>query len=278
MKILISADMEGVTGVTSPGDVHPGTSEYERFRRLFMHDVNAAIAGAFEGGATEVVVNEGHNWMRNLPIEDLDARAQIITGGYKRYVMMEGIDRDVDLAFLVGYHAPFGAAGVLSHMFLGKGVTEILLNGETCSEGRMNAMLAGSFGVPVGLVTGDDAACADAVRFIPGVRTAVVKEAIDRYAAICLPPARTEPLIREAAADACRNASEHRPLVGEAPYRWEISVTNPSSAGLASLVPGVERVDTRTVRWSSDDYRSSFEAFVVVIGMVGGAFQPQTFD
>jgi D-amino peptidase len=278
MKILISADMEGVTGVTAPEDVHPGTPSYERFRRLFMHDVNAAIAGAFEGGATEVVVNEGHNRMRNLFIEDLDARAQLISGGHKPLIMMEGIDRGVDLAFFIGYHAPFGEPGVLSHMFLGKGVFDIKLNGETCSEGRMNAMLAGTFGVPVGLVTGDDVACVDATRYIPGVRTVAVKEAIDRYVAICLPPERTEPLIRGAAAEACRDASAFRPLVADPPYRWEMTLTNPSLAGRAAMVPGVERVDARTVTWSSDDFRASVDAFAIVSIMVGGAFESPVFD
>ncbi len=278
MKVLISADMEGVTGVTAPEEVNPGTAPYERFRRLFVHDVNAAIAGAFEGGATDVLVNEGHNRMRNLLIEDLDERAQVISGGHKPLIMMEGVDRDVDLAFFVGYHAPFGEVGVLSHMFLGKGVVEILLNGETCSEGRMNAMLAGLYGVPVGLVTGDRAACEDMVRWLPGIRTAAVKEAIDRYVAICLPPKRTETLIREAAASACRGASEHRPLVAEPPYRWEMHLTNPSSAGAAARVPGVERTATRTVAWTTDDFRLSFDTFAVVSNMVGGSLDNSAFD
>jgi D-amino peptidase len=278
MKILISADMEGITGVTAPDDVHPGSPSYERFRRLFMHDVNAAIAGAFEGGATEVVVNEGHNRMRNLLIEELDARARLISGGHKPFIMMEGIDRGIDLAFFVGYHAPFGDPGVLSHMFLGKGVFDIRLNGETCSEGRMNALIAGTFGVPVALVTGDDMACADAGRYIPGVRTVAVKEAIDRYVAICLPPERTEPLIREAAAHVCRDAQAHRPLVADPPYRWEMTLTNPSSAGRAALVPGVERVDARTVMWSADEFRSSFASFAVVCTMVGSSFESPVFD
>lgn len=278
MKVLISADMEGVTGVTAPEEVAPGTPAYERFRRLFVHDVNAAVAGAFEGGATEVLVNEGHNRMRNLTIEDLDERAQVISGGHKPLIMMEGVDRGADLAFFVGYHAPFGEAGSLSHTFLGKGVFDITLNGETCSEGRMNAMLAGLYGVPVGLVTGDRAACDDVARWVPGVQRAVVKEAIDRYVAVCLPPARTEPLIREAAARACREAGSVAPLTAAGPYRWEMTLTNPSSAGSAARVPGVERTGTRTVAWSFDDFRTSFDAFAVVCTMVGGSFDSPVFD
>lgn len=278
MKVLISTDMEGITGVTHPDEVAPGTAAYERFRRLFMHDVNAAIAGAFDGGATEVTVNEGHNNMRNLMIEDLDDRAQLIAGGHKPLIMMEGVDRGMDLVFFVGYHAGFGEAGVLSHMFLGKGMTDVRLNDETCSEGRMNALLAGLFGVPVGLITGDRAACEDAARHIPGVRTVVVKEPIDRYAAICLPPARTEPMIREAAVRACRDAEVHQPLVAAPPFRWDISLSNPSLAARAAMVPGVERTDVTTVAWTSDDFRLSFDTFAVVAIMVGVAFVSPLFD
>jgi D-amino peptidase len=274
MKVLISADMEGVTGVTAPDDVFPGTAAYERFRRLFLRDVNAAVTGAFDGGATEVVVNEAHNYMRNLLIEDLDARAELITGHQKPYIMMEGIDREVDLVFFVGYHAPTGAPGVLSHTFSGKGLSEVRLNDEVCSEGRMNAMLAGSYGVPVGLLTGDRAACEDAARYIPGIRTVAVKEEIDRYAARCLPPARTEQMIREAAAASCRDVATYAPLIGELPFRWTMTFTNPSSAQRAALIPTVERTDARTVVWSSEDYASTFNTFAVVIFVMSSAFEP----
>jgi D-amino peptidase len=278
MKILISTDMEGVTGVTAPEDVHPGSPAWDRFRRLFVRDVNAAIAGACEVADVDVLVTEGHNRMRNLLIEDLDERAQLLVGPLKTYAMMEGIDRDIDLVFLVGYHAAAGEEGVLSHTFLGKGLVDLRLNGQTCSEGRMNAMLAGSYGVGVGLLTGDQAACADATRFIPGIRTVAVKEQIDRYSAICLPPARTERAIREAAAAAVQNASAHRPLVADPPYRWSASFGNAGAAGRAALVPGVERVETKTVMWSDNDFAASLKVFQLVATLVGGAFESPVFD
>jgi D-amino peptidase len=276
MKILISADMEGVTGVTAAEDVIPGKAAWDRFRRFFVRDVNAAIAGAFDGGATGVVVCEGHYWMRNLLLEELDDRAQLIVGNQKTYLMMEGVDRGVDLVFLVGYHAASGEVGVLSHTFLPRGMV-VRLNDEICSEGRMNAMLAGSFGAGVGLVTGDQAACADAVRFIHGVRTVAVKEQIDRYAAICLPPSRTEAAIREAAEAACSDAAAHRPLVGDPPFCWSLAFANPSAAGRGGLVPGVERVDDKTLVWSSDDFPSSLRTFQAVALLAATAFE-EVFD
>jgi D-amino peptidase len=279
MKVLIATDMEGVTGVTAAEDISPGTAAWERFRRLFMRDVNAAIAGAFDGGADDVLVIEGHNRMRNLAIEELDERAQLLTGNHKTYVMMEGIDRDIDLVFFVGYHAPAGEEGVLSHTFLGKGIVDLTLDGETCSEGRMNAMLAGAFGVGVGLLTGDDAACADASRHMPGVRTVAVKEYIDRYSAICLPPARTEAMIREAAAAAVKDeVAVHPPVTSAAPYRWSATFASPSSAGRAALIPGVERVEAKTVAWSSDDYGESLQTFQVVAMLVGASFESPLLD
>jgi D-amino peptidase len=271
VKVLISADMEGVTGVTAPEDVLPGSAAYPRFRALFTQDVNAAIAGAFDGGAAEVLVNEAHNLMRNLLLEELDDRAELIAGNQKPLIMMEGIDRGIDLVFFVGYHAPAGERGVLSHTFSSKVVADVKVNDETCSEGRMNALLAGSFGVAVGLLTGDQAACADAARYIPGIRTVAVKEEIDRYAAVCLPPTRTRLLIREAAASVCANAGAHRPVAVEAPFRWEVWLENPSLAGRAALIPTVERVGARGVAWSSDDYRTSFDTFAAVVLLAGAS-------
>lgn len=279
MRVLIATDMEGVTGVTAPEDVAPGTAAWERFRRLFARDVNAAVAGAFDAEATEVLVVEGHNRMRNLMIEELDERARLLTGNHKTFVMMEGIERDIDLVFFVGYHAPAGEEGVLSHTFLGKGLLDLRLNDETCSEGRMNALLAGAFGAGVGLLTGDDVACADATRFIPGVRTVAVKEYVDRYSAICLPPARTESAIRaEAAAAVADTVATHPPLLIEPPFRWSATFAGPSSVGRATLIPGVERIAPDTVAWTSDDYAASLKTFQVMAMIVGGSFESPVFD
>lgn len=167
MKVYISADMEGVTGVTHPQDVIPGRPRYERFRHLLTADVNAAIEGAAEAGATEFVVNEAHDGMRNVVLEDLDERAELIIGDMKSLVMMEGFE-GADAVFFVGYHARAGTSDVLSHTFDNPAVvTDVELNGEPCSEARMNATLAGLQGIPVGLVTGDDLTCEEAGILVP---------------------------------------------------------------------------------------------------------------
>ncbi len=172
MKVLISADMEGATGVTWPADVEPGTEQWQRCRRMFTSDVNAAIAGFFDAGADDVVVNEAHATMRNLLLEDLDPRAVLLTGRHKELSMVEGIQHDdVTAAAFVGYHAGAGADGVLAHTYLPNSITGVWVNGVAASEGALNALVAAEYGVPVVLVTGDDRACADAAGYAPQART-----------------------------------------------------------------------------------------------------------
>src|SRR5690606_31992472 len=152
VRIMISADMEGATGVTWTDDVVPGTEQWQRFRRLFTGDVNAVITGLYEGGATDVLVNEAHSSQRNLLLEDLDPRARMLTGRHKPLSMMEGIDTGVDGVVFLGYHAAAGCDGVLSHTYLPNQITGVWLDGVLASEGRLNAALAAEYGVPVLLI------------------------------------------------------------------------------------------------------------------------------
>ena len=265
MKVYISADMEGVTGVTPSQAVIPGRSQYERFRGLLTADVNAAIEGASTGGATEFLVNEAHDGMRNILLEDLDGRAEIIVGQRKPHSMMQGFEGS-DLVFLVGYHARAGTGGILSHTFYSPTVvTGVELNGEPCSEARMNATLAGLGGIPIGLVTGDDLACAEAESLYPGVRTASVKTAIDRYTARCLSPGAAHGRIREAAERAAGRLADLTPYTPEPPYSFTVEFATASAASSVLLFPGLERVDDRRVSWTHEDYETAFKMFIGVM-------------
>ncbi len=167
-KILISADMEGATGVTWPADVLPGSEQWQRCRHMFTSDVNAAIAGFFDGGADEVLVNEAHWSMRNLLLEKLDERAEMLTGRHKDLSMVEGVQHgDVDGIAFVGYHTGAGTEGVLAHTYLANSITGVWVNGEPASEGRLNALVVAEYGVPVVLVTGDDRTGARRARGTP---------------------------------------------------------------------------------------------------------------
>lgn len=264
MRVYISADMEGVTGVTHPQDVIPGRSQYERFRRLLTADVNAAIEGAAQAGATDFLVNEAHDGMRNILLEDLDPRAEVIVGQRKPYSMMQGFE-DADLVFFVGYHARAGTEGVLSHTFDSPTVvTGVWLNGEPCSEARMNATLAGLEGIPVGLVTGDDLACAEAEDLYPGVQTARVKTAVDRYTARWLSPQVARERIREAARRAT-GEGDLAPYAPDPPYSFTVEFATASSAVSVLFFPGLERVDERRVSWTHEDYETAFEMFIGVM-------------
>ncbi|HEV2092448.1 MAG TPA: M55 family metallopeptidase [Rubrobacter sp.] len=267
MRVFISADMEGVTGVSHPQDVIPGRSQYERFRRFLTADVNAAIEGAARGGATGFLVNEAHDGMRNILLEDLDERAELIVGSRKPLSMMEGFE-GADVSFFVGYHARAGAEGVLSHTFNNPSVvTDVQLNGEPCSEARMNATLAGLRGIPVGLVTGDDLTCAEAQSLYASVKTAQVKTAIDRYVARCLPQRAALARIQEAAEGATRNVRDLAPYAPEPPYTFTVEFVTASTAASVMFFPQLDRVDDRRVSWAHEDYETAFKMFVGVMRM-----------
>jgi D-amino peptidase len=268
MKVLISADMEGTTGVTGWKDVEPGEPAFERFRKLLTADVNAAIGGAFAGGATDVVVNEAHDGMRNILIEELDPRAEMITGYYKPLVMMEGVD-DADMVFFTGYHARAGEPGVLAHTMTSDYVT-VELNDEPCSEARLNAALAGERGIAVGMVAGDDVICAEAEKLFPGVKTAVVKYAIDNFSARCLSPKASGERIADAARRAVSDRDSLRPYRLEPPFTLRVELREPAQAGAAANVPGVVREGARTVAFRTERYRELYGALEAIGTMASG--------
>jgi D-amino peptidase len=269
MRVLISADMEGVTGVTFPDDVKPGHPRWSYHREFFTGDVNAAVAGFFDAGADEVLVNEAHADKRNLLLDRVDDRAAVLIGTHKPWSMMEGIDRGYDAVAFVGYHAGAGQPGVLSHTYLPNMITGVWLNGAPCSEGYMNAALAAEFGVPVVLVTGDDCAVEDAKTYAPAARGVAVKECVDRYTAICLPPARTARLIRAAAAaglDPLPTAD-----VLPAPYRFEVEFDATHPVAMTTAIPDVEQIDVRRVAFELPTMALAIRCFRAVTALADGS-------
>ena len=273
MKILISADMEGATGVTWPADVEPGTEQWQRCRRMFTSDVNAAVAGFLDGGAHEVLINEAHSTMRNLLLEQLNDRAVMLTGRHKDLSMVEGIQHgDVDGVAFVGYHAPAGAEGVLAHTYLANSITAVRINGERASEGRLNSLVAAQYGVPVILITGDDRTCADAAKYAPDAPAVAVKDCVSRYAAVCRPPAVTAAAIKTAARQAVRLAGRTEPRPhGE--FRVEVEVDAAQLAQAAAIVPQVRRTGERMVEYDSTSAYDMIRCFKVVCTMITSAME-----
>jgi len=263
MKILISVDMEGVSGVvsrreTATGWPHgaPKGNDYERARQWMTEDANAAIRGAFDGGATEVIVADAHDGMLNLVWDALDPRAQLIRGYENRPSgMSASIDATFDGLFLVGYHARANdGRGVLSHTFTGP-VTlwDVRLNADSASEARFNAAVAGHYGVPVGLITGDDVICAETREWLPHVETAVVKYAIDRYTARCLAQPVAHQMIQSAAARAAQHLGSMPAYRLVSPVRLEMVWSDSSLAAAAARIPRAERCGPREVAYTAQD-------------------------
>jgi D-amino peptidase len=259
MRALISADMEGATGVTCPDDVVPGGSRWEQCRTFLTRDVNAAVAGLFDAGASQVVVNEAHASKRNLLLDRLDERAVALVGRHKALGMMEGI-ADADVVAFVGYHAGSGCRGVLAHTYLPSTISSVRVNGRTASEGRMNALVAAEFGVPVVLTTGDDLTCHEAREW--STEVVAVKEHVDRYAARCLSPARTEKAIRAAAAEGLRRRRPPERPVGPFTFEVDFDATHPVAA--VTAIPGVEATGDRGISFESPTMLDAIRCFKAV--------------
>ncbi|WP_415953634.1 M55 family metallopeptidase [Streptomyces sp. KLOTTS4A1] len=275
MKILISADMEGATGVTWPADVLPGHEQWERCRSLFTSDVNAAVLGFFDGGADEVLINEAHWSMRNLLLEQLDDRAQMLTGRHKSLSMVEGVQHgDVDGIAFVGYHTGAGTEGVLAHTYLANSITGVWVDGVRASEGLLNSHVVAEFGVPVVLVTGDDLTCEDALGYAPGALKVAVKDHVSRYAAVCRTPARTAADIRAAAKEAAALAVRHEPVCG-GPFTIELEFDAEHLSQAATIVPGVRRAGERKVAYTSPDMYEGIRTFKAVTTVVSAAVEEQ---
>lgn len=273
MKVLISADMEGVTGVTCPADCEPGNPRWQYHRALLTSDVNAAVAGFAAAGATEILVNEAHADQRNLLLDQLDPRASLLIGMHKPLGMMEGIDRDPDAVAFIGYHTGAGERGVLAHTYLPNTITSVRLNDVATSEGRMNAMLAAEFGVPVALVTGDDLTVVDANDYAPSAVGVAVKTCVDRYAAICLPPSVSAARITDGA---CRSLSQPLgPTVLDAEdYTYEVTFDASNIAPLVASIPGVEQVSPLSVGFTLPTMYEAIRCFRALTRVASSAVEP----
>ena len=250
MKIYISADIEGVAGVVAPAQTVPGNAEYERARRLMTEEVNAAIAGAFDGGATAVLVNDSHGPMINLLPDLLDPRAELILGKPKPMNMAAGLDAGFAGVFFLGYHAGAGRPGVLAHTTSGFAFAAIRLNGMPCAEATLYGAYAGELGVPVRLLSGDDVLAGECGKLFPGARAVVVKHALGNRAARALSPERARALLRAEAAAAM--GADVLPFRIAPPYRVEFDMNSPALTDLAATIPVAERTGPVTVAFTAE--------------------------
>jgi D-amino peptidase len=266
VDVVISVDMEGVAGIATRQQVRPDGRDYPIARALMTAEANAAIAGAFDGGATSVVVNDSHGPMDNLLGEQLDPRAEYVVGDPKPLDMVQEVTPQTGVVLFVGYHA--GAAdpsGVLAHTYSGAMFADVRLNGRPISEAELNALMAAAAGVPLGLVTGDDVICAAAEKAFPGVVTVAVKTALGRTAARSKHPAAARQAITAGAARAVAAAASGAirpvPIPGELAIEAELRPNG--AAEMAVLVPGTERAGTATVRYQAASPRQAMDVLIV---------------
>jgi D-amino peptidase len=264
VEVFVSIDMEGIAGIAHIRQVMRGTDDYPRSRELMTEEANAAVAGAFEGGATRVVVNDSHGDMTNLLPDLMDPRAELTLGSPKvPHSMMAGIGPNFGCALFVGFHAAAGTeAAILDHTYSGRLLYEVRVNGDPWNETDLNAALAGLYGVPVGLVAGDDKCCEQAAKRLPGIRTVVVKQALGRHVATSLSPTAAREAIRGAAAETVRGAGSLEPFRPDPPFELEADTANTVSAELCALAPQTERVGPRTVRFRTGDFAEAFRCLL----------------
>ncbi|GAA0355025.1 M55 family metallopeptidase [Bacillus horti] len=264
MKMFISVDMEGITGLNDPTFVDSAQRNYRRGQELMTQEVNHIIETVFGLGYKEVVVNDSHSKMNNLLIEKLHPEAQLIIGDVKPYSMVQGLDNSFDGAIFAGYHARASMKGVLSHTMI-FGVKNMYINDVTIGELGFNAFVAGYYNVPVLLVAGDDQAALEAEALIPGVTTAAVKSYVSRTSALSLTPQKSGELLRQRTSAAIHNQTQVKPLIPPQKPILKIEFVNHGQAEWASLMPGtiLEEGGT-TVSYKAKDILEAYKAMIVM--------------
>jgi D-amino peptidase len=265
LKIFISADMEGVVGAVSGEQLSPDGFEYERFRQFMTDEVNAAIDAARAAGATDFVVADAHGNGQNLLIDQLPDDVTVVRSWPRELSMMAGIDDSFDGVIFLGYHtSTANMRGVRAHTMSSASITGVRLNGIEMTEGSMNAAMAGHYGVPVIMVSGDDAAVAENQVLIGNIEGAVVKWAKGFHSAETLTPEAAYEVIRTRTASAISRIDVFSPYVLDTPIELELSLKNYRPIEVLGYLPNVERVNSHTIRFVGRDMIeiSNFLTFV----------------
>jgi D-amino peptidase len=266
MKLYLSTDFEGTSGVVAWEQIIEGGAEYGQGRKLLTDEVNAVISGALEGGAKEFVVNDSHNNMRNLHPQDLLGNATLITGQHKPLYMMEGLDASFDGICFVSYHGSIGAEhAVLSHTYNPRAIWEVRINGEIVGESGINALVAAHHGVPIIFVSGDAMTAQEAQGIAPNAEKVVVKQSLGRFAASHLHPNIACQLLREGAERAVRDINIMQPPQFTPPVNLDVTFLVADMAEMAQWVRGVEQLGPRTVRLTGDNLLDLYRMFVTVV-------------
>lgn len=262
LKVFISVDMEGISGIVHGSQTGRDQHDYEKGRALMVGDVNAAIEGVLAFGDAEIVVADGHGGMMNMQPEDLHEAAVLVRGRPKPLSQVEGVNRSFDAAIFIGYHSMKGTPhGILSHTFSSRAIDYLKVNGREIGETAMNAAIAGYHGVSLIFVSGDLAVTKEALALNPNIVTVAVKEAVSRTAAKCLHPTRARALIKSGVTEALRKRESIEPFIFHPPIEMLVKFASSLMADGVEFMPSAERIDGRTVRFVLEDYLKAFGAF-----------------
>lgn len=257
MKVLISTDIEGVAGVFHHEQVRAGNTEYERARLLMTHEANAAIAGAFEAGATEVLVNDSHGGFRNMPPDLLDPRAQAVMGKPRYLSMMAGVDDGVNAVCMIGYHSRAQGRGILAHTINSFAFARVYFNNLELGEAGIYGALAGEYGVPVVMASGDDVFIEEHRPLFPHTTFVQTKRATGQTSGISLSPAQACSAIQAGVAAALAQLGTARPFVLAGPIAVRIQTKTPALADLFCQWPSLQRLDGDEVGFDASTVQSA---------------------
>ena len=276
MKILIAADMEGISGVINWDQVDPNHGEYQRFRRIMTGDVNAAVRGILAADTNaEIVISDGHNNANNILIEEIDSHARLNSGTNAPFSMVQGISADIQGVIFVGYHARAGTPNaILDHTWSSKAVFNVWLNGVLVGEIGLNAAVCGSFGAPVIMLSGDQSACAEASGLLGSLETVVVKQATGRFSAQCLPVAQAQEAIQAGASRAVQRLKTNTapaPYQVSSPINMRVEFHASEMADVAGHMPGATRLDGRTIEFSAPDMPAAYKSFRAAVVLARSA-------
>lgn len=276
MKLFLSTDFEGTSGIVAWEQIIEGQAEYAQGRLLLTNEVNAVIAGAQEAGASEFVVNDAHHFMRNLHPQDLLGEATLISGRHKPLYMMEGLDSSFDGVLFVSYHGSIGASqAILSHTYNPSAIWEARINGEIVGESGINALVAAHYGVPIIFVSGDHVTAREIAWLAPNAEKIVVKESLGRFAASNLHPTVACRLLREGAGRAVKNIQSMRSPAFRDPVALELTFQVADMAEMALQVRNVERLGPRTITIHSENLLDIFRSFVAVVLLTRALVDPR---
>lgn len=261
MKVFITTDMEGVSGALHPEFTSWDGRSHHDARRWLTHEVNAAVSAAFEAGASEVTVLDGHSNGRSILIDELHPEARLMWGRQNRRMgQVEGLSADHDVLMMVGYHGRAGELGVVNHTINSSVISDVQINGKSVGEIEINALMAGELGVPVSMVSGDAAAIEQATSLMPDIATAVTMVAVGAYSALIVTPAKAQELIASATAEGLANLDRMKPVSIEPPIVLDCTFKDTAMADAAAMVPTVERVAPCTCRFRSTSLIAAYPA------------------